>query len=133
MPEFLSDTWLAALDHAARACGPVAGVAPLVVEQVVTDVPGRGDVRYQLVFDDGGLRVRTEAGHPADVTFATDHATAVGIARGETNAQQALATGSFRVRGSVNALVARAGALVVIDDVFAAVRAGTTFARETHG
>ena len=62
-----------------------------------------------------------------DVSFATDRETAAGIARGETNAQRALAAGRLRVHGNIETLVARAAAFVALEDVFAAVRAGTTY------
>ncbi len=65
---------------------------------------------------------------PGDVTFVTGYETAVMLARGETNAQQALADGCLTVRGSIGALGAGASALAALDDVFAAVRAGTTYA-----
>jgi SCP-2 sterol transfer family len=128
VPEFLSDEWLAALDASAREMGPLPAVAPFVLEQVVTST-GRdgGDIRYQLVFTAEGLRVRPGDAEAPDVTFATDRETAAGIARGETNAQRALAAGRLRVHGNIETLVARAAALVVLEDVFAAVRAGTTY------
>ena len=96
MPEFLSDEWLAALDASARAMGPLPAVAPFVLEQVVS-ASGREDVRYQLVFAPEGLRVRTGGAEAPDVSFATDLDTAASIARGETNAQRALASGRLRV------------------------------------
>ena len=105
MAEFLSDAWLAALDESARALDVPSGVAPFVVEQVVTDVRGRGEVRYQVVFAAEGVRIRRETDELADVSFATDAETAAGIARGETNAQHALAAGRFRVAGNVGTLV----------------------------
>jgi SCP-2 sterol transfer family len=127
VPEFLSDQWLAALDASARSAPPLPDIAPFVLEQVVTGVAGRGQVRYQIVFHDSGMRVRAGADEPADVCFATDVDTAAGIARGETNAQRALAAGHFRVGGSVDALVKRAAALTALEDVFAAVRETTTY------
>jgi hypothetical protein len=126
VPEFLSDAWLEALDASARAMGPSPGVAPFVLEQVVTGT-GRDDVRYQLVFAADGLRVRPGRPEAPDVSFATDHDTAAGIARGETNAQRALAAGRLHVRGNIETLMTRANALTALEDVFAAVRAGTTY------
>jgi hypothetical protein len=126
VPEFLSDEWLAALDRSARAVAPLPGVAPFVLEQVVTDA-GRASVTYQLVFDESGFRVRSGSAAPADVVFVTDRATAAAIARGDTNAQRALAAGRFRVRGNTELLVARAAAFQALEDVFAAVRTETTY------
>jgi SCP-2 sterol transfer family len=138
VPEFLSDEWLAALDASARAIGPLPAVSPFVLEQVVTSTGRDGterdsserdgdEVRYQLVFTADGLRVHPGHAEAPDVSFATDRETAAGIARGETNAQRALAAGRLRVHGTIEILVARAEALVALEDVFAAVRAGTTY------
>ena len=138
MPEFLSDAWLAALDDAARAAGPLPALAaigdtPFVLEQVVReDADAEGDagsaaVRYQVEFTAAGLRVRAGDLRQPDVSFATDRATAAALARGETNAQRALAAGHFRISGDLEGLVARSDALVALDDVFAAVRAETTY------
>ena len=76
-----------------------------MLEQVVTDVPDRGEVRYRVTFSADGVRVRADGADTPDVTFATDHATAAAISRGETNAQRALAAGRFRVRGNIEAFM----------------------------
>jgi hypothetical protein len=127
VPEFLSDEWLAALDASARSMAPLRDIAPFVVEQVVTDVEGRGVVRYHLAFDDAGLHVRPGAGEHPDVTLATDAKTAADIARGVTNGQRALANGRFRVRGSIEALTKRSAALGALEDIFVSVRDATTY------
>ena len=77
-------------------------------------------------FDATGVRGRAprRADAPAaDVRLETDYATAVALARGETNAQAALADGRLRVSGDVARLAAHASALARLDDLFAAVRA----------
>src|SRR5438093_367842 len=91
--EFLSDEWIAALDAAARATQVDAGDADsLAVEPVVRGVPGRGDVRYRVTCDTGVRAVtRSPDGESADVRIETDYATAVALARGQLNAQTALA------------------------------------------
>ena len=42
VPEFLSEMWLDELDRAVRASAACPALAPIVIEQVVHDVPGRG-------------------------------------------------------------------------------------------
>ena len=84
-------------------------------------------MRYHLVFSAEGLRVVPGTAPEADVSFATDLDTATWLARGETNAQQALAAGRFRVRGNIDALTQRVAGLRALEDVFAAVRADTTY------
>jgi hypothetical protein len=126
--EFLSDAWLAELEKAcgAASLGP-ADATPLVIEQAVGDVPGRGDVRYHIVL--GGDRIDFRAGRAdrRDVLFSTDYATAVSLARGQTNAQRALSQGRLRVSGDIHRLLERADALASLDDMFAAVRESTIY------
>jgi len=129
--EFLSDEWIGAL---ADSCGPAraevdAGTRPLVVEPVVLGVPGRGEVRYRISFDAVTCAVSRSSPEAAaaDVRLETDYATAVVLARGEMNAQAALADGRLRVSGDVVRLAAHASALARLDDVFSAVRDTTTY------
>lgn len=120
--------WLGELDRAVRASASVSALAPIVIEQVVRDVPGRGEVRYRIYVDDGGARV-AEGDTPErpDVRLTTDYPTAVAIALGKENAQIALARGRLRLGGDIDTLARRAGALAALDDATAAVRAATTY------
>ena len=93
----------------------------------MTGVAGRGEVRFHLVFSDDEVRVQPGTADRAEVLLTSEYATAAALARGETNAQQALAAGRLRIGGDVDALVRRAGALAALADVFAAVRATTTY------
>lgn len=133
MSEFLSDTWLAEMVEAAREAPSVASLAAksglerLVVDQTVTDVPGRGEVRYHVIVTPASVSISPGAPDRADVAFVTDYETAVAISCGDVNAQRALATGSFRVRGSADALVAWSEVLTGLDDLFAEVRGRTTY------
>jgi hypothetical protein len=127
--DFLSDEWITALD---RALARVRTPSPLVFEQVVTGVPGRGEVRYHVWLDDaGGHAGRT--GKRPHVRMTTDYATARAIARGEQNAQIALAAGRLRLGGDVDALARNAEALAALDDVAANLRASTTYLQDHVG
>ena len=129
MPEFLSEAWLRELDAALRAAPQLSALGPIEIEQTVSGVPRRGDVRYRLVIDEGGARVGTvdESERPADVRLTTEYSTAVAIAAGKENAQSALADGRLRLGGNVDLLVRRASAFAALGDVTAAVRGVTTF------
>ena len=128
VPEFLSEIWLRDLDAAVRASATVAVLAPMEIEQVVSGVPGRGEVRYRIRIDPEGARVTTEAAdEPPDLRLSTDYDTAVAIASGRENAQIALARGRLRLGGDIEVLVRRAGALGALDDATAALRADTTY------
>jgi hypothetical protein len=129
VPEFLSDAWLRELDAALRAAPRLAALGPIEIEQTVSGVPRRGDVRYRVAIDDEGAHIRIidERQRPADVRLTTDYATAVAIAAGTENAQSALADGRLRLGGNVDALVRRSSAFAALGDVTAALRGNTTF------
>jgi len=129
VPEFLSPAWLHDLDAAVRAEPELSALNPIEIEQVVSGVPRRGEVRYRIVVDDGGAHVSVdgERDHAADVRLTTDFATAVAIAAGKENAQTALAEGRLRLGGRIDLLVRRAPAFAALGDATAALRALTTF------
>jgi hypothetical protein len=128
VPEFLSEIWLRELDRSVREAAGVSTLAPIVIEQVVRDVPGRGEVRYRVRVDADGARVTTDdAAAPPDVRLTTDYDTAVAIALGRENAQIALAHGRLRLGGNIDTLVRSADALGALDDATAALRGATTY------
>lgn len=138
--DFLSDQWIVELANAcadARDAGAAdrggadrdATVDRFVIEPTVRDVPERGVVRYRVSFDGSGCAVEAVGADAlaAHVRLETDYATAVALSRGEMNAQAALAEGRLRVLGDVARLTAHAGALARFDDLFAAIRATTSY------
>jgi hypothetical protein len=128
VPEFLSEIWLRDLDRSVQDATGVSTLAPIVIEQVVRDVPGRGEVRYRFCVDAGGARVTAgETDERADVRLTTDYETAVAIALGKANAQIALARGRLRLGGNIDTLVRSADALGALDDATAALRGNTTY------
>lgn len=129
MPEFLSREWIEALDAAARAAtlpADVAGVS-IEVEQVVGDAPG-GEIRYHLRLEDGRARVYSGPAASPHLRLIADYDMAGRIHRGELNAQQALAAGRLKVQGQFAHLLRADEALRSLEDVFAEVRAATTYA-----
>jgi putative sterol carrier protein len=125
MVQFLSAEWIAALDAAAREATVPAGVS-LTIQQVVTG-DGDGDVRYHLVLDDGRLQIRPGEAAGADVTLVQTREVAAALSRGELNAQQALEAGRLKLRGDIGHLAREGRALSAMEDVFAAVRAVTSY------
>jgi putative sterol carrier protein len=125
MVQFLSPEWIAALDAAAREATVPGGVR-LTIQQVVTG-GGDGDVRYHLVVDEGRLHVRAGEAEAADVTLVQTREVAAALSRGELNAQQALEAGRLKLRGDIGHLAREGRALSAMEDVFAAVRAVTSY------
>jgi putative sterol carrier protein len=128
VPEFLSWEWIEALDAAARgATLPAdAAAASIEVEQVVHDAPG-GEVRYHLRLEGGRVRVHPGPAATPHLRLIADSDLAVRLQRGEINAQEALAAGRLKMQGQFAQLVRADEQLRSLEDVFAAVRAVTTY------
>jgi putative sterol carrier protein len=122
---FLSDAWLDELDAAARAA-TVPDDLELVVQQVVLGERGL-EVSYALRISGGAASVSAGRADDADVTFTQDRATAEAIAKGELSAQMAFLAGQLRVGGDLRSALERSRAVLDLDDLFAQVRAATTW------
>lgn len=118
-PELFSDAWFDELDHRLEASGagsPSAGPSPrLALGIVVTGLPGRGEVRYQLGLGGGRppelTRATTEG---ATVTLVQDLATAEALADGSVSMSDLLTAGRIKVRGDARALVAAGDQLAAL-------------------
>ena len=128
MADFLSAEWIEALDDAARTAKLPETVAALSisVEQVVRDSPN-GETRYHLRIEGGGARVQPGPAEAPDLRVFADYDVAARIQRGEINAQEALAAGRLKVQGRFAQLLRVDDALRALEDVFAPVRAATTY------
>jgi len=125
--EFLTDAWIAELDQAARAAPSLAALGRterLVVEQRIRRADD--DVVYHFVFEPTGARVERGAAAIADLSLATDAATAWGLETGTVGAREAIVSGHLKIRGRAERLRSAGEALRAVHDVFAAVRAATT-------
>jgi hypothetical protein len=132
MAEFLSASWIAELDAAARACDGRLAVADgeLVVEQVVRGTAD-GEVRYRVRFGPDGARVSAgDADGAADLVLFADYPTARALHEGRLRAQDALATGFLKLQGRPEVLAKRGDLLARLDAAFAPVRAATSFPEE---
>ena len=127
MVRFLTPEWIDALDSAGQEAEVSADVQ-LTIQQIVTDDDGAGsEVRYHLVLADGRLRVHPGETAAADVTLVQSREVAAALSRGELNAQQALEAGRLKLRGDIGHLARQGKALIAVADLFAAVRADTTY------
>jgi hypothetical protein len=130
--EFLSESWIAELDRAARAAPSLVALGspePLVVEQRVQH--GDHEVVYHLAFTGDGARVERGPAPAADLVVLTDMDTARRLQQGTLNAQQAAVRRKLTVRGQMGRLRSAAEALRSLDDVFRTVRDATTYPAES--
>jgi hypothetical protein len=122
--EFLTAEWVAELDAWARGNPVLAALAdgePMTVELRVRDAE-RDEFVFQAVFAAGEARFTVGSPSAPDLVVLLDAGFAARIRAGAANVQDALEAGGLKVRGDLDALVARAPALAAVGDVFAALR-----------
>jgi putative sterol carrier protein len=124
MAEFLSSDWLDAMRRAAEGSVVPVVEPTIVVQQVVT---GPTDVTWWIELGAGTVSLHPGRTEEATVTFTQDLETAAAINQGTLSAQAAFMTGRLEVRGDVQVLLDRQAEMLGVDDVFAAVRADTTY------
>lgn len=126
---YLSLEWIEALSREVAASDTVAALSSehsLGFTQVVTDGP-EGDVVYHLQVGDGHASFGPGAAWPEDVRFVQDWQTAVAVATGQLNAQQAFMTGRIRLHGDQQKLAAGTPVFAALDAVFTTVREQTVY------
>jgi hypothetical protein len=130
VPRYLSPDWLDALsDVVERNDGlrQAAAGRTISVTQVVTGGPD-GVVVYHLNVDDGDVRLGPGASAAEHVRFEQDWATAVAVATGNLNAQEAFIRGRIKLVGDQQRLIDAQPVFVALDAAFARVREDTTYA-----
>jgi putative sterol carrier protein len=105
----------------------LAGEHRIGVTQVVTGGP-EGDVTYHLQVGDGTAAFGAGPADPEDVRMEQDWSTAVAVATGAQNAQEAFITGKILLFGDRQALMTAQPVFAALDTVFAAVRGRTRYA-----
>ena len=126
---YLSLAWIRELTREvaeSEILAELAGEHTVGVTQVVTDGP-EGDVTYHLQVGDGHATFAAGAADPEDVRMEQDWTTAVAVATGELNAQEAFITGRIRLYGDQQALTAAQPVFGALDGVFATVRERTRY------
>jgi hypothetical protein len=98
----------------------------VVIRQVVTDVPGAGEVGYDVVIVGDRVGARRQAG-TADVTCRSDYVTASSVAAGTLPIHAALAAGRVKVAGNVGAMAEVASLVAGRDPLPPGLRAETEF------
>ena len=94
--------------------------------QVVSDGP-EGDVTYHLQVDGDGVRFGAGAADPEHVRMEQSWATAVAVATGQLNAQEAFVNGHIRLFGDHQRLLDTQPVFGALDAVFTDVRQRTEF------
>jgi SCP-2 sterol transfer family len=126
---YLSLDWIDALRAEVAGSDMLIGVAEgrrVGITQVVTGGP-EGDVTYHLQLADGVAEFGSGPADPEDVRFVQPWDTAVAVATGSMNAQQAFLGGHIALSGDRQALLDNQDVFGALDAVFSAVRDRTEY------
>jgi SCP-2 sterol transfer family len=129
MIRYLSLDWINALSVEVAASDQLRALAEhhqINVTQVVTNGP-EGDVMYHLEVKDGVASFGAGAAEPEDVRMQQEWSTAVAVATGELNAQEAFIGGQILLFGDQQKLLESQPVFGALDAVFASVRERTTY------
>lgn len=126
---YLSLAWIRALSDEVAASEHMAEIAEqhaIGVTQVVSEGP-EGDVTYHLDVRDGTASFGAGPAEPEDVKMEQSWETAVAVATGTLNAQEAFINGHIRLYGDQQKLLDSQPVFGALDAVFATVRDRTRY------
>jgi putative sterol carrier protein len=129
MVRYLSLDWITALSEEVAASEHMREIAEshrIGVTQVVSNGP-EGDVTYHLSVGDGEASFGAGPADPEDVKMEQDWDTAVAVATGELNAQEAFIGGRIRLYGDQQKLLESQPVFGALDAVFVTVGERTTY------
>ncbi len=127
--DYLSNEWIRAVAEGIKLNKEIIVVArdnTVSVTQIITGTP-QGDVTYHLESRDGEISFASGPATVSDIAFTQDWATAVGVATGKINAQEAFISGKIRFKGDHERVIATQPLFLALDAVFSAVNANTNF------
>jgi len=127
---YLSLDWIDAVAAAAgesEAVAVAAAQTEIGVTQVVTEAP-EGVIVYSLQVDGGEVTFQAGAAHPEHVRFEQTWETAVGVATGVLNAQEAFIQGRILLTGDQQKLMDNPSIFAAMGAVFDSVRDRTEYA-----
>jgi putative sterol carrier protein len=126
---YLSLEWIDALAAEVAASADLQELATqqsFGVTQVVTDGP-EGAVLYHLQVGDGSAAFGAGQAFPEDVRMEQTWETAIAVATGTLNAQEAFVGGHIRLTGDAQKLLEAQPIFKALDAVFSSVRQHTDY------
>jgi putative sterol carrier protein len=126
---YLSLAWIRELTREvaeSEALAELANEHTIGVTQVVTNGP-EGDVTYHLQVGDGSATFGAGPADPEDVRMQQEWSTAVAVATGDMNAQEAFITGRILLFGDQQKLMTSQPVFGALDHVFSSVRERTRY------
>jgi putative sterol carrier protein len=126
---YLSLDWIDELTREVASSEQLADLADahaIGVTQVVRGGP-EGDVTYHLQVGGGDASFGAGVADPEDVRMEQEWDTAVAVATGELNAQEAFLSGRIRLYGDQQKLLGAQPVFGALDAIFAVVREQTDY------
>jgi putative sterol carrier protein len=106
--KFLSEEWVQAITDALNSSEDFKKAAAnhqAKLQQVVTDTPDGGEVKYYFRLEGGSAEVALGELADAEVTISQNYETAAAISKLELNAQNAFMAGKLRIQGNTMKLL----------------------------
>jgi putative sterol carrier protein len=129
MVRYLSLDWIDAVATNVATneqLGELADEHEIGFTQVVSDGP-EGDVTYHVQVGDGRIDFASGPADPEHVRMEQTWETAVAVATGSLNAQEAFVSGHIRLYGDQQRLLDSQPVFGALDSVFSAVREQTSY------
>lgn len=127
--QYLSDEWIELVGHDVASSAKLQSLGnqhSFGLTQVVTSTP-YGEVRYHLQSGNGVVEFSVGDANPENVRFVQSFDTAVAVATGELNAQEAFINGHIRFSGDQQCLIDAQEIFALLDEVFTSVRERTEY------
>ena len=112
--KFLSEEWAQAMTDAlnsSEAFKKAATGQQARIQQVVTDSPDGGEVKYYFTLENGDAEVSLGELADAEATISQNYETAAAIDRTELNAQNAFMQGKLKISGNMMKLMQLQGVI----------------------
>jgi len=106
--KFLSEEWAKEMTNALNSSDEfkqAAASQQVKLQQVVTDTPDAGEVKYYFTLEGGNAEVSLGEIADAEATISQNYETAVAINKQELNAQQAFMQGKLKISGNMMKLM----------------------------
>ena len=126
---YLSADWVQAVSNAVATnteLQQLASIHSVGLTQVVTGTP-HGDVMYHLQVGNGVATLTSGEASPEDVRFTEPYDTAVAVATGVLNAQEAFINGHIKFVGDHQKLINAGDVFAALNPIFDKIRETTDY------
>jgi putative sterol carrier protein len=112
--KYLSDEWAGAVTQALNSSDDFKKAATgqqAKLQQVVTDAPDGGEVKFYFKLEDGNAEVALGELADAEATISQNYETSVAMDKGELNPQNAFMQGKLKISGNMMKLMQLQGVI----------------------